>query len=160
MTKKYAKTFFLSPTTVEKIEDVIKTSNLNKATGPNSIPVIIFREIKKEISEPLSILINLSFNTGDFPNCLNLLKVIPVIRKEINRNAITIGLISLLSNISKLIETLLYNRLWKFFNQSKCLFNYQVGFRNNHSTNLALISITEKIIEKHWMKENFPVGYS
>ena len=71
MTKKYAKTFFLSPITVEKIEDVIKTSNLNKATGPNSIAVIILKEIKKEISEP-SILINLSFDTGDFPNCLNL----------------------------------------------------------------------------------------
>ena len=58
------------PTTAEKIASVIKTFNLNKATGPNSIPVIILKELKKEISEPLSILINLSFDTGDFPNCL------------------------------------------------------------------------------------------
>ena len=30
-------------------------------------------------------------------------------------------------------------------NQNKCLFNNQFGFRNHHSTNHALISITEKI---------------
>ena len=48
---------------------MIKAFNLNKAIGPNSIPVTILKEIKKEISEPLSTLINLSFDTGDFPNC-------------------------------------------------------------------------------------------
>ena len=45
---------------------MIKTFNLNKAIGPNSIPVVTIlklKEIKKEISESLSSLINLSFNT-------------------------------------------------------------------------------------------------
>ena len=51
------------------------------AIGPNSIPVTILKEIKKEISEPMSTLINLSFDTGDFPNCLKLAKVIPVYKK-------------------------------------------------------------------------------
>ena len=71
------KTFFLFHTTAEEIEDVIKTFNLKKAIGPNSIPVII----PKEISEPSSTLINLSFDTGDFRNCLKLAKVIPVYNK-------------------------------------------------------------------------------
>ena len=60
---------------------MIKTFNLNKAIGPNNIPVIILKEIKKEISEPLSTIINLSFDTGDFPNCLKLAKVTPVYKK-------------------------------------------------------------------------------
>ena len=29
-------------------------------------------------------------------------------------------------------------------NQNKCLYNYYFGFQNHHSTNLALISITEE----------------
>ena len=122
-----------------------KTFNLNKAIGPNSIPVTILKEIKKEISEPLSSLINLSFDTGDFTNCLKLVKVIPVYKKGDQQECNNYRPISLLSNISKLIEKLLYNRLHKFLNQNKCLFNYQFGFRNHHSTNHALISITEKI---------------
>ena len=60
---------------------MIKAFNLNMAIGPNSIPVTILKEIKKEISEPMSTLINLSFDTGDFPNCLKLAKVIPVYKK-------------------------------------------------------------------------------
>ena len=124
---------------------MMKTFNLNKAIGPNSIPVIVLKEIKKEISEPLSTLINLSFDTGDFPNCLKLAKVIPVYKKGDQQECNNYRPISLLSNISKLIEKLLYNRLYKFLNQNKCLFNYQFGFGNHHSTNHALISITEKI---------------
>ena len=70
----------------------LKTFNLNKAISPNSIPVTILKEIKKEISEPLSTLIHLSFDTSDFPNCLKLAKVIyQSIRKKFNRNAINIG---------------------------------------------------------------------
>ena len=122
--KKNTKTLFLSLTTAEEIADVIKTFNLNKATGPNSISVIILKEIEKEISEPLSTLINLSFNTDDFPNCLKLAKVIPVYKKGDQQECNNYRPISLLSNISKLIEKLLYNRLDKFLNQNKCLFNY------------------------------------
>ena len=139
--KKNTKALFLSPTTAE----VIKTFNSNKATGPNSIPVIILKEIQKEISEPLSTVINLLFNTGDFPNCLKLAKVIPVYKKGDQQECNNYRPISLLSNINKLIEKLLYNRLYKILNQNKCLFNFQFGFGNHHSTNHALISITEKI---------------
>ena len=44
---KNTKTFFLSTTTAEEIKDVIKTFNLNKAIGPNSIIVTILKEITK-----------------------------------------------------------------------------------------------------------------
>ena len=107
---------------------MIKTFNVNKAIGPNSILVTILKEIKKEISEPLSSLINLSFDTGEFPNCLKLAKVIPVYKKGDQQECNNYRPISLLSNISKLIEKLLYNTLYKFLNQNKCLFNYQFGF--------------------------------
>ena len=81
-----------------------------------------------------------------FQTVQNYPKLYQSVRKEINRNAITIGqFLFCHSNISKLIEKLLYNRLHKFLNQNKCLFNYQFGFWNHHSTNHELISITEKI---------------
>ena len=81
-----------------------------------------------------------------FQTVQNYPKLYQSVRKEINRNAITIGqFLFCHSNISKLIEKLLYNRLHKFLNQNKCLLNYQFGFLNHHSTNNTSISITEKI---------------
>ena len=55
--------------------------------------------------------------------------------------------ISLLSNIGKLLEKLMYSRLYNFLNISNCLTGLQFGFRANHSTFHALVSTTEKICE-------------
>ena len=72
-------------------------------------------------------------------------KVIPVFKKGDQQECNNYRPISLLPNTSKLIEKLLNNCLYSFLEQNNCFFNYQFGFRNNHSTNHALISITQKI---------------
>ena len=41
----------------------------------------------------------------------------------------------------------MYTRLYNFLEKYNCLYKKQFGFRNSHSTNHALISITEKIRE-------------
>ena len=57
----------------------------------------------------------------------------------------TTGLISLLSNLSKMMEKLVHKRLTNFLKSSNSLYNKQFGFRNNHSTTHALIEMTEQI---------------
>ena len=145
LTKSNTKALFLFPTKPGEVASILKTFNLNKAVGPNSLPIKILKDLKSEITEPLSTLINLSFNTGVFPNSLKLAKVIPVFNKGDQQECSNYRPFSLLSNIGKLIEKLLCNRLNDFLNQNKWLYKYQFGFRNHHSTNHALISITEKI---------------
>ena len=82
LTKSNTKTLFLSSTTLAKVASILKTFNLNKAIGPNSLSNEILMDLKSEISEPLSNLIYLSLNTGVFPNSLKLAKVIPVFKKS------------------------------------------------------------------------------
>ena len=41
----------------------------------------------------------------------------------------------------------MYTRLYNFLEKYNCLYKKQFGFRNSHSTNHALISVTEKIKE-------------
>ena len=52
---------------------------------------------------------------------------------------------SLLPNISKIIKKAMYTRIYNFLEKYYCLYKNQFRFRNSHSTNHALISITEKI---------------
>ena len=59
----------------------LKTFTLNKANGPNSIPVKILKDMKSEISVPVSNMINTSFNAGIFPGSLKLARVMPIFKK-------------------------------------------------------------------------------
>ena len=71
----------------------------------------ILKDMKSEISVPLSTLINLSFNTGIFPGSLKLARVMPIFKKCDQQYCNHYRPISFLSNISKLIEKLLCKRL-------------------------------------------------
>ena len=113
----------MSPTTPEEVLNEFKTFNLNKANGPNSIPVKILMDMKSETSVPLSTLTDLSFHTRIFPSSLKLARVMPIFKKGDQQGYNNYRQISILSNISKSIEKLLYDRLYKFLNQNKCLHN-------------------------------------
>ena len=90
-------------------------------------------------------MINVSFNKGIFPNFLKAANVIPVHKKDEKLESNNYRPISLLSSISELYEKAMYIRLTNFLRKDKVLFSYQFGFRNNYSTNRALIGLTEMI---------------
>ena len=53
--------------------------------------------------------------------------------------------ISLLSNISKIFERVMYDRLDNFLTSLEIIYKFQFGFRKTYSTNHALLSIVEQI---------------
>ena len=138
-------TIFLSPATVNEIESAIKELQDKKATGPNSIPSKILKNNKDVLSKPLCDLFNLAFVSGTFPQPLKIAKIIPVYKKGDPLDCTNYCPISLLSNLGKLIEKLIHSRMNKFLENHKCFYKNQFGFRKKHSTNHALITITEKI---------------
>ena len=61
---------FLAPVTEGEIEIVIELLNHKKAIGPYSIPVFLLKILCRYIAVPLSKIVNRSFETGIFPDCL------------------------------------------------------------------------------------------
>ena len=140
-------TFFINPTTPEDTESEIETLKNNKASGPSSIPTKIFKTFAKPLSKQLADLINLSFSTGKLPSSLKIAKVIPVFKNGDKLDCNNYRPISLISNISKIMEKLMHSRLYLYLERNNIFYNLQFGFRNGHSTTIALLEITEKIIE-------------
>ena len=137
--------FFLTPTNEQEVLKGIKLLKRNKAFGPFSIPTKFLKLFQKELSKPISLIINLSFSTGIFPFIQELGKVTPFFKIEDPSLCTNYRPISLLSNLSKIIETLAHKRVSNFLTAQNVLYEKQFGFRNNRSTMHALTELTKKI---------------
>ena len=138
-------TFFLSPTLPDEIEKIIDKLNPSKSTGPNGIPIFLLKAFKHFFAFWLSQLINLSFETREFPRLLKLAKVVPLHKKESVLNYLNYRPISLLSVFSKIYEKTIYVRIYSYLVKYNMIYSKQFGFRGNHSVNHAIISMTEHI---------------
>ena len=59
--------FFIQPTTVEEVKDIIMTLMSSKSMGPNIIPAFLLKQTRNTVSLPPAKLIKKSFETGIFP---------------------------------------------------------------------------------------------
>ena len=139
---------FLEPVDSEEIIHIIDSIDNSKASGPHSIPTDILKMIKCNISIPLREIINLSFSMGIYPRKLKIAKVNPIFKDKGDPLLFeNYRPISLLSNINKIFEKLAYKRLNSFLTKYNCIYDLQFGFRAKHSTDHALISLTEMVRE-------------
>ena len=135
-------TIFLQPSDKEEIATIMSSLNSSEASGPNSIPYRILFLLKNDISKQLAYLFNLFFLTGVFPSVLKTAKVVPVFKKDSKLDYSNYRPISLLSNIEKILQKLMYKRLYTFLNNNII---YNNNIRQQYSTPHALINITEII---------------
>ena len=138
-------TFFNSPTTAEEVNDLISDLKASKSIGPSSLLTKITKQSNDIRASPIAELIITSFQSGIFPDIFKIAKVIPIFKGESQVLCNNYRPISLLSNISKLIEKLMHKRVYSFLEQQNFFYNAQFGFRLSLSTNNALMSITENI---------------
>lgn len=62
--------------------------------------------------------------------------------------------ISLLNNLSKITEKIIYDRIIKFLEERNCIPEEQYGFRSQHSTQHAINIVTEQILTGfNWRKQ-------
>ena len=138
---------------VDKYEliDFIYKLNPSKCPGADNLGPLIL-DISSSIIDPLLHIYNLSLSTGVVPNKLKIAKVIPIFKRGDSHLPNNYRPISLLSVFSKLLEKVMYNRLYSFLQTNNILYQYQFGFRENHSTTLALLDVVDQIyahLDKH-----------
>ena len=82
---------------------------------------------------------------GTHPKLLKSAKVIPIFKKGSKLETSNYRPISLLSNLNKILEKLMFTRTYSFLENNHLLYKLQFGFHQKHSTNHALVDITETI---------------
>ena len=145
LTNPLPNSFVIYPCDEKEVKTLIKQLQESKSLGPNSIPTSVLKLLQNEISLPLSQIFNLSFSSGIHPEKLGVSKTTPIFKKGSRLAACNYRPISLLSNLNKILEKLMFSRIYKFIEKYNCIYDLQFGFRAKHSTNHALINITETI---------------
>ena len=84
-------------------------------------------------------LVNMSFEQGIFPTAMKIAKVIPIYKGKSKELFTHYRPISLLSNVSKVLEKVMHKRLYAFMEKHQMLYRNQFGFRPKHSTSDAVI---------------------
>ena len=86
----------------------------HKSSDPNSIPGKILKLLKNNISRQLSDIFNMSFMNGHFPSVLKIATMISIHKKQSKVNYTNYRIVSILTDIEKIIEKLMYKRLSNF----------------------------------------------
>ena len=150
--------FFIMPANITQVINTINELNSSKSLGPYSTPTDIFHLIKLNVAEPLTEIINLSFQEGIYIDQLKIAKVVAIFKeKGCHMDCTNYRPISLLSNINKIIEKLMHERLYSFLEKHRSIYELQFGFRSKHSTGHALTDLTEAI-RKAMDESSYAVG--
>ena len=127
---------FLSPCTSSEIEYKIKEFENDKASD---ISVTLLKKCAPFISWHLSSFYNKFMECGTFPQVLKVGKVTPVFKKGNSQIFDNYRPISMLPIFGKLLEKLIYSRLYNFLNScNSSIYDKQFGFRKSHSTSHAV----------------------
>ena len=132
-------------TSPHEVFKILTHLDTNKASGPDLISNKILKECAASLSEPLADLFNNSFNQGKFPQSWKQANVTPIHKKDDRQSKSNYRPISLLSNISKVQERIVYNRLFEHCTKNNLLTDKNSGFKPFDSTINRLIHLAHQI---------------
>ena len=132
---------FLDSITVSEFEvqSLLSSLSPSKATGPDGIPAYILKRCSKVIAPSLTVLFELSLQQGVFPSEWKSANVVPIPKKGDAHEVTNYRPVSLLSQVSKVLERLIFRHVSSFIKDS--LYDIQHGFRCNRSCVTQLLNV-------------------
>ena len=129
---------FLSPVSPLEVTKIINGLKPKLSSGIDDINNKLLKELTEYIAVPLSQIVNKSLTDGIFPQKMKSAKVVPLYKSKDKDLTTNYRPISLLLTLSKIMEKIIYSRVYNFLNETNQLFVSQYGFRKSHSCEHAV----------------------
>lgn len=132
---------------ISESDVLAKLSRLNVRKGPggDGIPTIFLRNCADNLALPLKILFNLSLSEGHFPAEWKKALIVPIFKSGDRQNVQNYRPISILSTVSKVFESLMYDHLLAAFKTK--IIPEQHGFFPGRSVESNLLLYTDYILK-------------
>ena len=139
--------FFLKEIEPDEVLTILNKMNAKKSSDIFGISPRFLKSSAFELHKKLTTLFNMSLNQGKFPNILKKTKVIPIFKAGSKMEVGNYRPISLLPLFGKLLEKLMYARMYSFLIKHNLLVGNQYGFQKSKSTEHAIFDIHSQIID-------------
>lgn len=136
---------FLYPATTQETMGIIRELKNRKSPGIDDLKSETLKLVAEYISEPITYIFNQAIEYGHFPACLKISVVTPIFKGGSRENTVNYRPVSLITNLSKILEKLIKVRLTSFLTKYKILNESQFGFQEGKSTQNAIVELTDYI---------------
>ena len=136
----------LHATSPSEIETIIRSIPSKTSYGHDKISNVILESLNEAISLLLCRIFNQSIMEGRFPELMKLAEVVPLYKSKEMDIVINYRPISLLITISKVLEKIIYKRVYSFSEWNNILYNSQYGFRTNHNCEQAILELVSRLL--------------
>jgi hypothetical protein len=137
----------LRPTTQEELKKIICSGN-SKSCRLDPIPTTLLKAHLDCLLSPLCDIVNMSLSASLVPGCLKYATVTPLLKKSTldKENFKKFRPVSNLPYVSKLIEKVVVARLEDHMTVYSLHEPYQSAYRKKHSTETALVCVTDSLL--------------
>ena len=124
---------------INELKDAFFSLQTNKSLGHDEISFDVIKSCFGSLSKPLLHIFRLSLEEGIFPDDLKAAKVTPIFKAGDENDFGNYWPISVLSCFSKILEKIMYKRLFNHLSEHNVLYQNQFGFQQGHSTEHAIV---------------------
>ena len=133
--------------TQELVEKKLEKLNINKSCGPDGIHPHVLQKTAKAMSVPLAIIYQKSLDEGVCPEEWKCANVTPIHKKGDRTDPNNYRPVSLTSQVCKVMESIIRDRIVEHLERLNLLNNAQHGFRNGRSCLTNLLTTLEQWTE-------------
>ena len=145
--QKNSESLFLAPSSKEEINKIIVSLPAKCSCGLDNISNILLKELAPVLCEPLCMITNQSMHSGIFPDLMKLAEVVPLYKNKSREIETNYRPISLLTTMSKVVEKVVYERVYRFLTKTGQICETQYGFRPKHLCEHAVAQVIGSILK-------------
>ncbi|CAM4699944.1 unnamed protein product, partial [Caretta caretta] len=129
----------------EEVRDYLEKLDVHKSMGPDALHPRVLKELADVITEPLAIIFENSWRSGEVPDNWKKANVVPIFKKGKKEDPGNDRPISLTSVPGKIMEQILKESILKYLEERKVIRNSQHGFTKGKSCLTNLIAFYDEI---------------
>ena len=139
---------YCGPFLMEELEAVLKGLKCGRAPGPDGIYNEVIKNLGTEAKKLLLWCVNRTWSKGEYPNEWRKAIIVPLLKAgKVANDPNSYRPVSLTSNLSKVTERMVKNRMEAWLEDHAKINNTQAGFRSFHSTSTQLGRVTNYVFD-------------